>query len=201
MKVPTMLVPLLLSSNALAAPVDLALWPDATVDVGETVHVALTATSTGQDFYVLDAVLEWDPEVLRLVGNEPAIQYDPDACDSWLMSCICWAVDVNATWEDGDAVYTAFAPPWEPATADADGLVVTVLVFEAVAHGSTTIEIIPAAGEWAETDVLTLIDGQPANATGEYGDGATITVVPAGSIGPWMQALGLGKIADEIGIP
>lgn len=154
--------------------INLDLGPPQVASAGQLVKVTLTATGDDQPWYVVDAVLQWDPAVLRLVGVESPVNLGPPPYDYtgdlWL-SCLCWAVDLNDTWDDGDAVYTALGSIVAPPVADADGMPVAVLVFEAIGMGTTAIEIIPAAGEWAVTDVLTL-DGDVLGAT----HGTTVTV-------------------------
>ncbi len=161
--------------------VDLGFSPaDQTAKVGDIVDVAVVAVSTGpasEEFWVLEAIFQWDASVLELLGND-----DSGSEAAWLYSGFDGAVDgINDTWADGDAFYAAFAPPSVPAVAPiAPGdLVVTTLRFRVLAETQATeLRFVPLMGEFAETHVLTM---GPADVTGDISSTASVSTPNGGT--------------------
>lgn len=161
-----------------ADPVDLLYSPAAqTVPLNSLGHefevdlVAL-ASSAAQPFVVVDAIVNWDPAVIELLGVD-----DSNACCAWFFSGFLTDPDaINADLTDGQVLYTALVDAGSPATAPvAPGAVITTLRFRALAvTAATTISFSPAVGAFGETRVL-FLPGQ--DETGSITATATITVI------------------------
>lgn len=124
------------------------------VVVGQTFEVALTATKDlegeAQPVSALTAVVVWDPKVLRLVGA------DNNGPFSWMLAGFLRDPDrINVSLDDGDAVYTALAPPGAPAKISKAGLLVTTFKFEALLPcASSLIDIALKLGRFGRTQVF-----------------------------------------------
>lgn len=173
--------------------------PAQNVRVGETVEVGLYAVSDDggdQAFAALDAILSWDPDALRLVGRSDNGPY------GWLLSSFpndsgldglnadcgedvfCDPSYTGTPFNDGDALYQAIAPFGldPPPYATPDGLLVTTILFTAVAATpATELRFLEAAGAGSFTRVL---DAEPlgGDATGELSS-LTLAIAACGSAG------------------
>lgn len=153
------------------------------VDVGEAVRVGLYAVSddsTEQSVAGIDAILAFSSASLRLEGRSDEGPY------AWLAS---WFPDdsqldkLNEDWLDGDALYQAVrrGSPEPPAYATPEGLLVTTIVFTAVAHDSRArVGLMEQGAVYSSTKVL---DGLEAGlaVTGSLG-WATVTVRGCGQV-------------------
>ncbi|MCA9286587.1 MAG: hypothetical protein KDA22_15285 [Phycisphaerales bacterium] len=144
------------------ASVDLSLSPSFQETIaGATIEINIVVTASGdspEPFDALDAIIQWDPAFLTLIGatqvNSPATFFaagflaDPDG--------------VNDDLTDGTVIFTALAPPGTaiyapPAgpTLQANGLIVTTLVFEAKdCTDSTSVSFLPEIGAFGSSRVL-----------------------------------------------
>ncbi len=183
-------------SQTARADVDLGFMPeDQTVNVGDTVDIQLIAYSdddTLQSIGAMGVILNWDPNVLELVGNID----DEEAPYEWLSSGFpddSVFDGLNETWEDGDAMYQALAQfaPDPPAFASPQGLHVTLFRFTALAPADlTTITIPDAMGQYSVTRVFHGF--KPGlEVTGELGV-AELTIVPEPVS---LALLALGSVA------
>lgn len=151
--------------------------PTQTVDVGETVEIGLYAvTNDGKDHSIVavQAILDWDPMFLGLVGNINNGPYE------WQESSFFDDSNfdgLNDTWLDGDALYLAVSPepPWPDATPR--GFLITTMEFTALAETETTAIDVPVhAGQFSQTLILS---GEIAglDVLGSAGS-AFVTIVP-----------------------
>lgn len=170
----------LLASSA-AATVDLNLKQEfQVVNVGDIVELNIVASASGSrpsPFDAADAIIEWDPSVLSLIGstqvNAGAFFFaagflpDPDG--------------VNSNLTDGDAIFTAlvpagtvvFAPPGM-SDAHANGLIITTLRFTATAPIDTTVvRFLPEIGLFGSTRVLL----QGFEVTGDVDSAAKVVIL------------------------
>jgi hypothetical protein len=122
-----------------------------------TLGIELYAVSddlTSQSIAAMDVILTWDPSILQLQGTDPTGPY-PYA---WLFSGFSndHGLDgLNDTWNDGNALYTAWAKlGGAPAYATPAGLLVTRFKFRSTGIGfPTTVLILPAFGLYTHTVV------------------------------------------------
>lgn len=138
-----------------SADVDLALVVDEPfVPAGETFAVRIEATAspgTSEEIFAISVVLAWDPAAVTLVEAD-----DSNNSTTWLVSGFLNDPDgVNDSLDDGDAIFTALAPPGDPALITDEPFVVTTLIFEAApVTGMTTIGILSQIGDFGQTEVL-----------------------------------------------
>ncbi len=107
-----------------------------TAFVGNTVSVGLYAVSdngSNQLTAAMDVVVIWDPTKLNPISFS-----NSGAGYSWFQSGFLYPGGANASLNDGDAVWTAFAAPGSPAAATPAGLLVTTFKFQAIAATPTT---------------------------------------------------------------
>lgn len=166
------------------AQVDLLFDPASqtvSLDEEDIVEIDLTAHSSDgseQAITVVDAIITWDPELLELLG---AI-----ATPAWFVSGFLSDPDnINegigdppegVPSNDGDALYTALAPPGTPAIAGEEDLVVTTLVFRALqTTPATLVSFIPNLGSFGHTRVLG--EGIQNDITGDISATATVSIV------------------------
>lgn len=174
----------MLVTSSARAEVDLELRPRTltVASVGDMLEVDLVAVATGPDepFAGLDAIIVWDPSVLRLSGdsegNSPfswtrAIFPNDSGLDGLNADCgadsFCSPFTFRP-YNDGDAFFQAVALflDQQP-TATGDGLIVTTLSFEALTSaGFTSISLVPLRG---------LYSGSRVVATGSEGETTVVT--------------------------
>lgn len=151
---PAILLGAFLAPDAAAQLVDVYFAPrTSVVQVGEVLEVDLVVRSdglVGVQFAALDALLDYDPAHLQLTGND-----DSASGQVWYASAFLNDPDgINADIGDGQAIYNALCVPGSPAIAPTFGATVTTLRFTALSETpSTTISLLPAAGQYASTDV------------------------------------------------
>ncbi len=168
---------LLVWAPSVLGDVDLELRPESdTVEIGEPVNVGLYAVSSNSDsdeaFGSLQAILQWDPEVLTLLGldnNGPYVWLISDFMDDSQID------GLNDTFEDGDAFYVGLRNLSSDPVATPDGLLVTTFQFEAVGAAEGSVLYIPkSSGSITVTAVYDdEIPGWPV--TGTLGS-ATVSV-------------------------
>ena len=191
MMIPAVMLVALLCPGAsrLLAAVNLEWRPlHQTVEVGDVVEIALYAvSSTGSDESIMgiQAVLLWDPTQLALLGNVNPCQGSgmcPDNAYDWFASDFA-PHDLNATFEDGNAFYVAFARfPGERAWATDEGLWVTTFEFEALcsAHAELSLE-----RTFGSTRTV-VVGGQTGDdVTGELGPPAEIVIMACPAPAVW----------------
>ena len=169
-------------STHVSANVNLELRPAIQeVLVGQTVHIRLYAVADGEtDLSIgsVNTILSWNPDYLSLTPEE---ENEDNGPYTWLFSGFSSASDLNDTYEDGDAYYTAWMQLGIPATATPDGLLVTTLIFTALAETPPTdLVIIPQLGNLHSR----VTDGDTAgvDVTGTLGS-ASVTILPCGFLG------------------
>ncbi len=150
---------------------------DQTVFVGDLVEINLIVQAEGagpEPFAALDAILDWDPGFLLLLGVD-----DSNAGATFFISGFLPDPDgINDSLADGDAIYTALAPPGAPVDAPPapDDLIVTTFQFAALAPTpETLLAFTPASGRFGQTRVL--ING--VDITGTIGGPAAVEILPA----------------------
>lgn len=151
---------LLLSGPATAA-IDLVLEAVPEPCATRVLEVALYAVSdepgVDQSLSAMAVILQWDPDVLKLEGNIDTGPY------VWLVSDFLDDVGgLNDTWDDGDALYEAYARLGVPAYATPDGLLVTTFQLRKLLVGQPTDVTIAAGGpdEGYPLTVTVVYDGE-----------------------------------------
>jgi len=100
----------------------------------------------------MNVLVNWDPSVLRLVGNDNNGPYQ------WMFAGFpddSAGDGLNNTFEDGNARFDAWSQLFVRAEATPAGLLVTTLEFEALdASPGTTIGILESYGKWSITAVF-----------------------------------------------
>ena len=135
---------MLLFAAAAWAEVDLE-WrlENEQVRVGDTVRIGLYAVADPPEAFVTaDVLLEWDADLLELQGF-----VDGEWDLPWMDICPFWRVeaysDINETWDDGDAWWTAWVELFNVAWATPEGALMSVFGFEATTPGVATLGILP----------------------------------------------------------
>jgi hypothetical protein len=170
----------LAASLAAGAPagVNLEWRPVGGFCVGVTTLVDLYAVSsdgeTNEDMSAMDVIVSWDPAVLQLLGvDNTGNPY------TWLFSGFSndSGLDgLNNTFNDGNALYTAFAQLGNPAFATPAGLRVTRFRFRGlIAAASSTIDMPLTMGSFSRSavydgtipglDILVLRDAETVQVT------------------------------------
>jgi len=162
-----MFATLLTLSAFLPAQVDLLFQPtEQTMAVDSVAEISLIAhTAAPEQFVAVCALLSWDPGTLELLsadgGGFPWFVFgflpDPDG--------------INLDTTDGEALFTALAPPGTPAGTPPD-IVVTTLRFKVLAEG--VVSLVPMAGAFGETRVISTVPG--VEITGDISSTATVRV-------------------------
>ncbi len=160
-----------------AQDVDLALSPTLQyVEVGDTVRIELYGLASGLsnvEFSAIDALLDYDPAFLKLVGVD-----DAGAAETWFVSSFLPDPDgINLSISDGNALYTALSDPSMAATAVPAGSLVTTLEFVALAETlGTPVTFLPTLGLFGSTNVYSYAQaGQLV--TGDIDSTAIVRVV------------------------
>lgn len=109
---------------------------------GQTVAIQLYAVSDNNQNQLLsamDVVIRWDPTKVNPISFTNA-----GNGYNWLSSGF-FAGSINNRLDDGDAMWTAWARPGQPAAATPEGLLVTTFLFTAQSITiSTVVEIVPS---------------------------------------------------------
>lgn len=126
-----------------------------TVDPGEPVEIGLYAVSddlTDQSIAAIDVIIIWDNEVMQLTGVNDTGPY------AWAFSGFpddSGLDGLNDTWDNGVALYSAYAQLGVPAYATPDGLLVTTFQFSTTAlPGFTWLRISPELGQYSSSRVF-----------------------------------------------
>ena len=188
------LASLSLASTAQAQGIaDLTLEPaQSAVEVGDVFDVVLVATSQGASLAqigALDAVLDYDPLALKLLGSDSS-----GAPYAWFVADFLPDPDgINTDIGDGDALFTALAQITTPAVApQAPGLHVTTLQFQALAPSAgTPIAFTPSLGAFGTTQVLDF-NTPGLDITGDLSSVATIVIDAPPLTGPFCLGDGTG---------
>lgn len=150
-------------------------------DIIEIDLLAHSSDGSEQAITVVDAIISWDSEILELLGVS-----DANATFAWFISGFLSDPDnINdgiadppegVPDNDGDALYTALAPPGTPAIAGEDDVVVTTLVFRALQPTpATVVSFIPTLGVFGQTRVFG--EGVQNDITGDISATATVSIV------------------------
>ena len=185
--------------------VDLSFAPASqSVPVGTIIDVDLVGSSNGpvtQAFGGVDALLDWDPTVLALVGND-----DSMAAAAWFVSGFLTDPDgINADQTDGDALYTALSPITTPALAAPTGSTITTLRFQTLAPtASTTIRLTPMLGSFGKSRVLAF-SPPGSEITGSVAGLATVEITPSAPAVAYctakLNSLGCSPAIGWSGVP
>lgn len=177
-----------ISESAHAGLVDLSLNPETLlVDVGQLVFVELAAQTQGDPIAsvaAIDAILDWDPAFLELVGIS-----NTNNSYAWFVSDFLPDPDgINDDLSDGDALYTALSQVATPANVpDVPGWVVTTVVFRALSPiSSTTVSLVATFGQFGETRVLDFFN-PGAELTGSVAASADVTISQFPDVGPTLD--------------
>ncbi len=137
---------------SITGQVDLPLSPSAqTAVAGQIITVELYAVAAAtESITAVDAIVAWDPARLELlsaaIGDFPVFVNgflpDPDG--------------INDDITDGEALYTALAPPTTPAVVPPDLLVVT---FSFKVLTSACVSLTPSVGTFGKTRVIGTVPG------------------------------------------
>lgn len=164
------------AAQAGAEFVNLELRPAAqAVPVGAAVNVGLYAVANGTTAVpvsVMDVILAWNPAALGMIG---VVNNGPYA---WLSSGFppIGDSDLNSTFMDGNAFYTARSQLGNPASATPEGLLVTTITFVAVSETNAAMLSIPETLGGADT---VIIDGIPGlDVHGTLGSASVRVFVP-----------------------
>ncbi|RKY19439.1 MAG: hypothetical protein DRQ55_10595 [Planctomycetota bacterium] len=159
-----------------SAQVDLPLSPaEQTAVVNQVISFDLHAhADSAQSITAIDAILSWDPNRLELLGATAGdfpvfvagFLPDPDG--------------INTDLTDGDALYTALAPPATPATAPPDILVAS---FQFRVITSACVTLLPSMGVFGRTRVIGTVPG--VEITGVLTDAVNVEVP-----GAWVDLYG-----------
>ncbi|MHC5108431.1 MAG: hypothetical protein ACYTHJ_00965 [Planctomycetota bacterium] len=144
---------------------------NATVQVGDNVILELHAFSVDafpDEIFSVDVVLNWDPSLIGLVGNI-------NDGHNWLLSFFPAEADLNLTFDDGNAVYSALSQLGAPAVATQSGLHIVSIEFSTAGlDAGTQIQIVPCDGP---NGTITRVDGGVAGQLqGDLG-AATVSIV------------------------
>jgi hypothetical protein len=156
------------------ALIDLDFRPDYQhVPKGSIVSIKLFAVSdnsSNQLLSAMDVVIRWDPNFLNPISfTNVGNGY------SWQSSGF-FPGSINNSLADGDAMWTAWARPGDPAAATPAGLHVTTFRFTALANTlSTTVEIVPSFNGFQTVVFDGTIPNTPV--TGQL-DSTSITITP-----------------------
>ncbi len=174
------------------AEVDLLFDPPSqtvTLDVDDIVEIDLVAHSSDgkpQPITIIDAILDWDPASLELLGVD-----DSNSGAGWFISGFLSDIDhINegstgppdgVPYNDGDAIYTAWATPGCAGSQDCPApggsdLVVTTLRFRALRPTpATVVQFLPSLGDHGLTRVFG--EGKQNYITGDISATATVVIV------------------------
>lgn len=147
---------LMFLTSLATAEVNLELRPrQNTLATGEGLEVELFAVADGESpeaVSVIDAVLRWDPAVLRLEG------YASNAAYPWFLFGFVnddGADGLNSTFDDGNGFFEAVGPIQQPVMISPAGFRVTTFHFTALECASlTTVQLEPSMGKFSRTQVL-----------------------------------------------
>jgi hypothetical protein len=187
------------------APVDLSLRSTSCASVGGTVRVDIYAASqsaAGSSIGAIDVVLAWNPLELELLGNDDSL-----ASYQWFVSDFLPDPDnINATFLDGDALYTALARPTAAAIAPlAPGMLVTSLLFRplVVLPLGSQVTMVPAQGAFAMTRVLSFVTPGLVitGSLGPNGAGYTCPIGAQGCTPSNPNSTGVGGLLTATGSP
>jgi len=156
--------------------------PDSLVSPGAVVELQLWARSTSaQPLDGAEVVLRWDPGQLALTGFSPGTP-----TYGWNPSGFPSASPMNATWDDGDALYQCLAPLG--AVPPQTDIMLAILRFTASNNAAVATVSIPNDGDTlvasggisileaasgAVVQVGSSSDGSGGGATGGGGDGSS----------------------------
>lgn len=172
-----------------------------TVEVDGTVDVRLYAVASSaldESVGAVTVILVWDAERLALWGvTDPCDQSPcpPDGYD-WLSSGFpddSLGDDLNRTFGDGNALYSAFAQlDTPPAVATSEGLWVTTFRFQTIQPGEVAIRMEATFGESTRTLVVSG-DAPGVDITGTLGPPAEVDI--EGCPRPTASSIGCRYVA------
>jgi hypothetical protein len=116
--------------------------PAAEVEIG---LYAVSDDDTDQTLSAIDAIIEWQPEFLRLLGNHT--KGAVNLTSSSFPFPDPYGINEADPPADGDGIYTAWAPFGNPAVATPEGSLITTFVFEPlVTTPATGVDFLASAG-------------------------------------------------------
>jgi hypothetical protein len=116
--------------------------PDAKVEIG---LYAVSDDDTDQTLAAIDAIIEWQTEFLRLLGNDD--DGGPQLVASSFPFPDPYGINEADPPADGDGIYTAWAPFGNPVAATPEGTLITTFVFEPlVTTPATPVDFLVSAG-------------------------------------------------------
>lgn len=149
------------------------------VYVGQTVSIELwTISETTATEYTsaMDICLAWESAYMN-----PLSFTNVGAGYSWFQSGFLYPGGPNASLADGDAVWTAFAAPGNPAPIPPAGLKVTTFQFQALAGtAGTLLTIPPNIGPYTTVVYDGFIPNTPI--TGSIDPGAIVKIIPVATV-------------------
>jgi hypothetical protein len=162
------------------ANIDLEFRPQQqTVLVGEAVALGLYAVSdndmTNQSFAAIQAIFQWDPGHLRLLGLDETGSVD--LLSSGFTANDPFGLNEVVPPQDGDGLYLALAFLGDPIDATPQGTLITTFQFEALSLAEETlVGLLPTGGDPPGETIV--FDGTVPNldVTGEL-RGATVQIV------------------------
>jgi hypothetical protein len=143
------IVMLALATAPAAAEINLEMRPSFQIvylGLDDTVEIGLYAVSddeTDQLLSALDAVIQWQPGFLQMVGN---VEDNMDLMFSGYFLNDPYGLNEADPPKDGDGYYTAWAMPGVDLPATPEGTLITKFVFEPLAVTPGTPFDIPATG-------------------------------------------------------
>lgn len=178
---------LLIGAQRVQAEVDLLFDPPMQtifINVNDMVEINLVAHSADGSTQAIDAidmVLDWDPDVLELLGAD-----DANAGYAWFIEGFLNDPDdindgtsdppIGVPANDGDAIYTVLAQIDNSATTGPDDLIIVTIQFRALQTSTgTEVSFTPFLGEFGETRVFG--EGIQNNITGDISATALIAIV------------------------
>ncbi len=141
----------------------------------DAVSVGLYAVSDSAENQLLSAIqaiVQWDPSSLRLIGVDRPPPYGPGFIPD------PFGLNESDPPQDGDGIYIAFAPLGTPVAATPDGTLITTLLFEPLAvTPGTAVSLLETAGSPPTQTIV--FDGTVPNldVTGSL-SGAVVEILP-----------------------
>ncbi|MGD8453856.1 MAG: hypothetical protein PVJ57_18735 [Phycisphaerae bacterium] len=160
--------------------VDLLFSPvTVTAPAGAVIEIDFIARSDDegdQPFAAIEAILNWDPAYVDLLGVDSSSAGYPFGPTNHFMPD---PDGINTDLHDGNALFIALAQPGEQAYAPPEGLVVTTFRFETLAAtNASVIHLLPTLGAHGVTRVRRL---DLTDVTGDISAATTVLILACGT--------------------